>query len=292
MSNFKKIIIYIVLTVVVGTVLVVMAFRNIEIRRKQLTPQHSYIFDNAKMGYSVIGEGKPVILLHGSMISNPWKGFENRLAESYKVYLPNLPGFGSSDVIDDQIHTTDLFAEALCAFVNDANLKDVPVIAFSLGTVVTVKSVVNGCIKGKLILVGMPSKVKSEKLKKASLIPMRFRRILGSTVWGREKILIPILRDIVGNAGEKRDNGMLSGLEETDTRSLVDLDVYKEIELQVPVLLPKLSNETVFIYGSKDKLIDSTKDLVLNPIVIEGAEHNVFRTHPDKLLSLLKDILQ
>ncbi len=151
-------------------------------KRHQLKPEHTYLFNNAKMGFSVVGKGKPVILVHGSMISNPWCGFEKELAKSYKVYIPYLPGFGSSDAVDGKRHTTDLFADALCAFVNETELNHAPVVALSLGSVVAVKSAAEGCVKGELILVGMPGNVKSKKLKIASLIPVWLRRAFGSNV--------------------------------------------------------------------------------------------------------------
>src|SRR3990167_320412 len=132
------------------------------VKRHQLKPERSYFFNNARMGFSVIGKGKPVILLHGSIISNPWYGFEEELAKFYKVYIPYLPGFGSSDAVNGKRHTTDLFADALCTFVNETKQNYTPVVALSLGGVVTVKSAAKGCIRGELILVGMPGKVVSK----------------------------------------------------------------------------------------------------------------------------------
>lgn len=245
------------------------------------------------MGFSVIGKGKPVILLHGSLISNPWYGFEKELAKFHKVYIPYLPGFGSSDAVDGKRHTTDLFADALCAFVNETKLNHAPVVALSLGSVVAVKSAAKGCIKGELILVGMPGKVKSKKIEKASHIPVWLRRAFGSTVWARKRILIPAVLDALGSkTDKKREQELLDSMSEIDTRSLVDPDPYNEIVLKMPVLLPKIVNRMTFIYGGNDKLIESTKDLISKPILIKNAGHNIFRSQPGKTLSVLKDILQ
>ncbi len=284
-----KILFVILLVVVIGLIVI---YHLTKIQRRQLPKDKVYNFDGAQMSYSVVGRGKSVILLHGSMISDPWNGFENELSKSYQVYLPHLPGFGASDAVNGKLNNTELFSESLCEFVKVTKLAKAPVIAFSLGTVVAVKSASGGCLEGKLVLVGMPAKVDSEKLKQASLIPVWFRRIIVSTFWGRDKILIPVLRDIIGVADKKRDNELLEGLAVTDTRSLVDLDVYKEIELKMSDLVPKLKNETFYVYGEKDKLIDSTRELARNPIFIEGADHNVFRSQPGKMLKALKTILQ
>lgn len=263
------------------------------VKRHQLKPERSYFFNNARMGFSVIGKGKPVILLHGSIISNPWYGFEEELAKFYKVYIPYLPGFGSSDAVNGKRHTTDLFADALCTFVNETKLNDAPVVALSLGSVVTVKSAAKGCIKGDLILVGMPGKVRSKKLETASLIPVWLRHLFGSTVWARKRILIPAIQDALGSKSDKKlDEELLDSMSEIDTRSLVDPDPYNEIVLKIPMLLPKITNRMTFIYGENDKLIESTKDLISDPIIIKNAGHNIFRSEPDKTLAILKGILQ
>ncbi len=263
-------------------------FQSFKISRSLLPKNKTYVFKGSKMSYSIIGKGTAIVLLHGSMISNPWKGFEKELAKYYKVYLPHLPGFGASEAVNNQIHNTELFSEAFHLFIKNALLEKAPIIAFSLGTIVAVKAISKGGINGKLILIGMPLIISSKKLKKASLIPVWIKRILGSTVWGRSKILIPLLRDVIGAADKKRNTQLLKELETTDTHALVDLDPYKEIELQMPRLLKKLGNEAIYIYGANDKLLKTSKNLIKNPIIIKEAEHNVFRSQPKSTLNILR----
>lgn len=261
------------------------------IERKQLIPKQTIDFHKVKLGYKALGKGKPVILIHGSMISDPWGGFEYDLAKSYQVILPHLPGFGSSDAIVGKLHNTELFAEALCTFIQKLKLTNAPIIAFSLGAVVAVKAATSGCLQGKLILVGFPVQVTTQKLKVVSLIPVWIRRLIGSTTWGRDKLLIPVLRDIIGSKDKKRDDQLLLELQETDTRSLVDLDIDKEINQQIPGLLNHLTNLVIFVYGQTDKLIDTAKNIIKNPVIMPGAGHNVFRSQPQKLLNLLAKII-
>jgi pimeloyl-ACP methyl ester carboxylesterase len=262
------------------------------VSRRHLPKDKTYAFSGATMSYSVIGHGKPIVLLHGSMIANPWKGFEKKLAKYYTVYLPHLPGFGASDAVNGRLHTTDLFAEALSAFIEKTKLDQVPLVALSLGTVVAIKSAINGCTRGSLIVIGMPVKFENRNLKTISLIPVWIRRLIGSTIWGRKTILIPILRGITGAEGKKSDQELLDDLSSTDTRSLVDIDVYTEIEQQMPTLLPRIKNKVVYIYGSKDTLADYAKAFVKNPIRIEGADHNIFTSQPQKSLAILRNILR
>jgi pimeloyl-ACP methyl ester carboxylesterase len=277
-----------IVTIILLTALVSLAlFQYGKVKRVKLPKSHTFNFLSSRMNYDVIGSGEPVILLHGSMMSDPWEGFEKELSKTYTVYLPHLPGFGASESIRGRLHNTLLFSEAFCTFLKETNQQNTPVVAFSLGTVVAAKAVEQGCLKGKLILVGTPLTMDSEKLKKASLIPIWLRRLLGSTVWGRKKILIPVLRDITGKANRERDEELLKKLDTTDTKALVDMDVYKEVDLQMPRILPKLKNDIVYIYGEKDKLLEAAKKLLKKLVIIEGAGHNTFRSHPNKTLEVL-----
>ncbi len=81
-------------------------------KRTILPREREYEFSGAKLNYRVTGSGKPVILLHGSMVADPWGGFEKLLARHYQVYLPELPGFGASETVPGRVHDTQLFGEA------------------------------------------------------------------------------------------------------------------------------------------------------------------------------------
>ena len=105
--------------------------------RNKLEFENIYEFEGFRMNYRTLGEGAPVVLLHGSMYSPPWDGFENKLAEHFKVYTPDMPGFGGSEPIDGHVHNTDLFADAFCEFIKSEELQESPIISLSLGTVVS-----------------------------------------------------------------------------------------------------------------------------------------------------------
>ena len=51
----------------------------------------------ARLFYSVEGNGTPVVLLHGSAASGAqWKPMARHLSKRWKVIVPDLPGYGSS----------------------------------------------------------------------------------------------------------------------------------------------------------------------------------------------------
>ncbi len=51
-----------------------------------------------KINYKVVGEGQPLLILHGwGGSSDSWQSFQNIIAkENYQVISLDLPGFGKS----------------------------------------------------------------------------------------------------------------------------------------------------------------------------------------------------
>jgi len=261
-------------------------------QRVILPKNKTYHFKVGEMSYSVLGKGKPLLMIHGSMSSDPWCELEFTLAKYYKLYLVDLPGFGSSDTVNGAIHNTDLFSDALDAFIMHENLSDVPVVGFSLGAVTAIKSASKGVLKGKLVLIGLPGNVKNKKLRIASFLPLRVRRFLASSSIARKKILIPIFKDVIGIRDNKRDNILYKAMLSTSVKSLTDINMYEKKDKSVQALLKMVKNQTCFLYGSDDKLRESTKDFVSNQIIIEGADHVVFDSQPEKTLDILLSTLE
>lgn len=57
---------------------------------------YSVLVEDVPVRYQVIGEGKPLLLIHGLSGSMFWwRRNTAALAEHYCVYLVDLPGFGS-----------------------------------------------------------------------------------------------------------------------------------------------------------------------------------------------------
>ncbi len=242
------------------------------------------------MHYGTIGEGKPVILLHGSMVADPWDGFERLLASHYRVYLPHLPGFGLSTPVPGVLHTTDLFTECLQAFIREAGLDTAPVIALSLGTVVALKAI-GGQYRNPLILVGMPLAVQGKMLSLMMHVPVLIRRALCRTKWGKHRILIPILMDIIGKAdgGSKQD--LMSALEDTHPCAIVDMDPFQEINRCIPSLTSQDSRTRIFLYGDRDPLYQLAKNRIDPVTLIPDADHNAFASNPRETLRVIRQSL-
>jgi pimeloyl-ACP methyl ester carboxylesterase len=261
--------------------------------RIKLPFENIYDFEGAKLNYRMMGKGKPVILLHGSMVADPWFGFDERISREYQVFLPELPGFGASETIPGRVHNTELFAEAFAGFVRKTGMTRVPVIAFSMGTVVAARAAAAGSIKGTIIMAGMPIRLESPLLKRFVDLPLTARHILAQNEITRGGILLVILADVIGTADSNFAGKYLELLKTSDVRAMVDSNPIDEIEKDLPWVLQQVKNPLWFIYGEHDKLkTGADKWLGKRILVVSGAGHDVFAARPEKTMALINKLLK
>lgn len=89
-------------------------------------------YDSKKISYSIYGQGKPVMLVHGfGEDSRIWKHQVEYLQNNFKLIVPDLPGSGKSELIPDL--TIDEMAEVLHAIIHEENIERCTVIGHSMG---------------------------------------------------------------------------------------------------------------------------------------------------------------
>jgi pimeloyl-ACP methyl ester carboxylesterase len=87
--------------------------------------------------YKEKGEGHPLVLVHGFCETNRiWDRFSENLADTYRVLLPDLPGFGESPLPSTPFTITDI-AVKLLNWMDELQVKNPVVIGHSLGGYVT-----------------------------------------------------------------------------------------------------------------------------------------------------------
>jgi pimeloyl-ACP methyl ester carboxylesterase len=262
-------------------------------KRTKLTAENEWEFLGTKQNYRVVGAGMPVILLHGSMIANPWGGFEMDLAKHFKVYLPDLPGFGASEAVEGRVHDTQLFAEAFGQFIKTVKLEQAPIIAFSLGAVVAVKTAALNAALGELVLVGLPIRLESKLLEQVCRMPLLARRVLAANELTRGGLVLSVLRDIIGVSEAQFLPTYLRLLKTTDVRAMIDADWVSEVEKELPWYLHRVKNPMRYVYGERDKLKRGAEKWLAGKIhVVKGAGHDVFVGQPEETLKLLRQLLE
>ena len=86
------------------------------------------------MHYTVKGEGKPVVLIHGFMDSlQTWRRNADVLAQTHRVYAIDVLGFGSSDRVHAPIYTLKAQAQILSEFFAAQTIENADVVGHSMG---------------------------------------------------------------------------------------------------------------------------------------------------------------
>lgn len=90
-------------------------------------------YDNLNINIEVAGEGTPVLLLHGWGCNHQiFKQLQEVLAEKYKVYNFDFPGFGASDEPAD-VWGTEEYTRMVEQFVKENNLQKPALVGHSFG---------------------------------------------------------------------------------------------------------------------------------------------------------------
>lgn len=85
-----------------------------------------------KLNYKKLGEGQPLVILHGLFGSlDNWQTHGKKLAEYFEVYLVDQRNHGHSGWSDE--FNYDLLADDLNEFIEDHSLEDVILIGHSMG---------------------------------------------------------------------------------------------------------------------------------------------------------------
>ncbi|MGB5975866.1 MAG: alpha/beta fold hydrolase, partial [Cyclobacteriaceae bacterium] len=84
------------------------------------------------LSYKDMGEGKPLVILHGLFgSSDNWVTVGRELAKTYKVYLVDMRNHGDSP--HSETHSYDSMGEDVLAFLDEHNLERPLVIGHSMG---------------------------------------------------------------------------------------------------------------------------------------------------------------
>jgi pimeloyl-ACP methyl ester carboxylesterase len=96
-------------------------------------------FQSTNIFYSISGNGKALVLLHGFLESKEmWLDFEKELSRYFQVIIIDLPGHGQSDPLKQPL-TMELMAGAVDAVLQHLKIKTCVMIGHSMGGYVTLE---------------------------------------------------------------------------------------------------------------------------------------------------------
>lgn len=111
-----------------------------------------------KLHYRELGEGKPMMILHGLFgFSDNWQTHAKKLAEYYRVILVDLRNHGHSDWSDN--FSYELMAQDVFELCEELNLEDLILVGHSMGGKVAMRfAQLHESMLEKLIIVDMGTK--------------------------------------------------------------------------------------------------------------------------------------
>jgi pimeloyl-ACP methyl ester carboxylesterase len=126
-----------------------------------LSVHHFQGHDGAVLAYREMGEGRPLVLIHGyfSTATVNWVRYGHAAkiaARGYRVVMPDLRGHGDSARSHDAAaYPPDVLADDGVALIEQLRLGDYDLGGYSLGARTTLRMLVRGATPGRAIVAGM-----------------------------------------------------------------------------------------------------------------------------------------
>jgi pimeloyl-ACP methyl ester carboxylesterase len=115
--------------------------------------------DGARVAYRELGSGPPLALLHSAMLTHmEWEPVARRLAERFRVVLPDLPLHGDSEDRPSYPYTLDWFADVIGGFAAEV-LGPRPLVAgHDIGAEILLRAAASGRMRPERMVV-MPNRL-------------------------------------------------------------------------------------------------------------------------------------
>ncbi|MEM2134692.1 MAG: alpha/beta hydrolase [Candidatus Jordarchaeaceae archaeon] len=117
------------------------------------------IIRGKRIFYESVGQGLPVVFIHGSMGSHISWDLQRALSSNYNLIFLDLPGHGMSDPIEDEV-SVKLFADYVAEFVRGLGIESMVAVGHSLGGAICIQLALDypELMRG-LVLVGTGAKL-------------------------------------------------------------------------------------------------------------------------------------
>jgi 2-hydroxy-6-oxonona-2,4-dienedioate hydrolase len=230
----------------------------------------------SRMHAVVVGEGAPVVLVHGFGVSGAYMlPLARALASSFSAFVPDLPGQGKSTELSGQVSISEL-AAALGAWVEAEGLTRPAFVANSMGCqVVTELAARQPSQVGPMVLIG-PTVDPARRAARRQLVS-------ALQASAREPFSLIALM-----ARDERPAGVRTLLS-TARSVLAD---------RIEDRLPLIEQRTLVVYGDKDSFVGrewAERVARLLPRgrlrVVSGEPHAVHYTQPELVAGLVRELV-
>ena len=242
-----------------------------------------------------VGDKFPLVMVHGFLGSSiMWEPQIQELKYNYRIFAPDLPGFGYSNKVEP-FNSINSMARSILDAIDQRGIGKFHLLGHSMGgMIVQEMTKLAGNKVEKLICYGtgprgnMPERFETidqsrERLKTEGLTDTAHR--IAKTWFVKEDKAKHF--DLCSKAGK------LATLEAADA-ALVAMKNWDGLEN-----LKNIKNKTLIIWGDKDRAYNRNQVDTLNEnitdsnlIIFEGCSHNVHLENPQKFNKTVSDFLQ
>ncbi|MEX2600822.1 MAG: alpha/beta hydrolase [Balneolaceae bacterium] len=248
-------------------------------------------YRDGQLAYRVIGEGKPLIVLHGwGSSSRVMEPASRLLAPNHTCYLIDLPGFGLSPDPPEAWAVGD-YAELTGSFIRSLNLPEADLLVHSFGGRIALKLLSSpefAPLVGKVLITG------GAGMKPKRSVQFYFKKYLAKTLKAPLLLLPGKYREQALN--RLRATSLWKSLGSSDYRELTGVlreTFVKSVTEHLEETLPLISHEILLLWGREDKatplyqaerMEKGLKNSAL--VVIEGAGHYAFLDQPKQFTAI------
>jgi pimeloyl-ACP methyl ester carboxylesterase len=241
--------------------------------------------------YYTAGQGEPLVVIHGGLgDASTWLDNVHMLADYYTVYVPDLPGFGASQLLDRE-HDIPAFTDFVEDFTDNLGLDRFNLVGHSIGGGVALNYALRfpGKVK-KLVLVS--SLCLGREIAPWVRMTSVLARAIGSameslsraTRWMIDTLMLPVK--------------LVRPLSRASVNLGSNITTLKEQTLVLTNRLSALAMPTLLVWGARDEIVpvkhayaavQVIPDCQLRVFARRG--HNVHRDEMDKFSNLLTGFL-
>jgi len=249
------------------------------------------VIEGLKINYKAAGYGEAVLILHGwGSSAKSWIKVQNYLVKKgYQVFVPDLPGFGKSNVPSNPWSVSDYLNFAL-AFAKSLKLKKFYLIGHSLGGRIAVKMAAKHPEKIKKLILCDPAGIRIKPDFKTIII--RFLAEMGNFIFDRR--YLNVFKDFAENIFyfflKHKDYAKANEMMRETMKVVLSEDLSS--------YLPEIKLKTLIVWGEIDKIIPvkiayifAERIKASQLIVLKGVGHSPHLEVPQKLSKIIIEFI-
>ena len=244
------------------------------------------------INYKITGEGKPLLILHGwGRGSDGYIEVQEKFAEAgYKVFMPDLPGFGKT-VPPQTAWGVDEYAAFALSFADAVGLQDFILFGHSFGGQVAVKVVLlqPARVQKMILCAAAVIRRKPSMRKQIFMICVRAGNVLFSfwPFFVFQGIARKALYRLAGIGDFKYSQGIMKKVREKVLRQDLSLVVSA---IQIPTLIVWGDQDTATLVQDAYILKEKIPNSVLE--IIPGTGHQLYTESPERFSEIVVKFLR